>query len=149
MDPGICLRINSPGVVCETIDGEVIIINLDNGAYYSLQGTAAEIWGCVDDHGTVDEVMARMAHHYNGDPAQVGTEVMQFLDLLAAESLIVPDSALVSSRQESEGARTEGPRPEFDPPKLEKYTDMEEFLLVDPIHEVGEQGWPHTQDDTS
>jgi hypothetical protein len=31
----------------------------------------------------------------------------------------------------------------FEPPTLEHYTDMEYFLLLDPIHEVDESGWPH------
>jgi hypothetical protein len=29
-------------------------------------------------------------------------------------------------------------------PKLEKYTDMEDLLLLDPIHDVQEVGWPQT-----
>jgi hypothetical protein len=27
-------------------------------------------------------------------------------------------------------------------PVLEKYTDMQELLLLDPIHDVEEAGWP-------
>jgi len=34
-------------------------------------------------------------------------------------------------------------RPPFVKPILQKYTDMADLLLLDPIHEVGEQGWPH------
>ena|SRR6476660_8869681 len=30
----------------------------------------------------------------------------------------------------------------FVTPELHKYTDMQELLLVDPIHEVAEEGWP-------
>jgi hypothetical protein len=29
-------------------------------------------------------------------------------------------------------------------PVLDKYTDMQELLLLDPIHEVDDAGWPHT-----
>ena len=36
-------------------------------------------------------------------------------------------------------------RTPFVDPALEKYTDMQDFLLVDPIHEVSDAGWPHTQ----
>ncbi len=32
-------------------------------------------------------------------------------------------------------------------PTLSKYTDMEELLLLDPIHEVDAQGWPIARDD--
>jgi hypothetical protein len=29
------------------------------------------------------------------------------------------------------------------PPVLERYTDMQELLFLDPIHDVDESGWPH------
>jgi len=36
-----------------------------------------------------------------------------------------------------------GDRLEFSAPRLDKYTDMQQLLLIDPIHEVSdEQGWP-------
>jgi hypothetical protein len=30
-------------------------------------------------------------------------------------------------------------------PVLNKYTDMQQLLLADPLHEVQEAGWPHTK----
>ena len=29
------------------------------------------------------------------------------------------------------------------PPVLEKFTDMQDLILLDPVHEVSERGWPH------
>ena len=28
-------------------------------------------------------------------------------------------------------------------PALERFTDMEDLLLLDPVHDVEEMGWPH------
>ena len=36
-------KINTPKIVHETIDGETVILNLDNGNYYSLAGIGADI----------------------------------------------------------------------------------------------------------
>lgn len=37
----------------------------------------------------------------------------------------------------------------FEEPIFHKYTDMEDLLLLDPIHDVDETGWPKPhQDDT-
>jgi hypothetical protein len=34
----------------------------------------------------------------------------------------------------------------FTPPVLGVYTDMQEFMLVDPVHQVDEAaGWPHVK----
>jgi hypothetical protein len=35
----------------------------------------------------------------------------------------------------------------FVAPVLDKYTDMQELLLLDPIHEVDASGWPKLPDD--
>ena len=42
------LRKNGPAVVSETIDGEVIVIHLERGSYFSLRDTAAELWELVE-----------------------------------------------------------------------------------------------------
>ena len=48
MEKYSCLRINSPNIVHETIDGETIILNMDNGNYYSLIETGVDIWGFIE-----------------------------------------------------------------------------------------------------
>jgi hypothetical protein len=34
-------------------------------------------------------------------------------------------------------------RTPFMPPELEVFTDMKDLLLLDPIHAIGEAGWPN------
>ncbi|MEI6331186.1 MAG: hypothetical protein WCP16_18235 [Pseudanabaena sp. ELA645] len=41
-------KINTPNVVHELIDGEVIIVNLKKGDYYSLLSTSAKIWTGIE-----------------------------------------------------------------------------------------------------
>ena len=35
----------------------------------------------------------------------------------------------------------------FEAPSLEKYTDMQDLVLLDPVHEVDQTGWPRQQPD--
>ena len=46
MDPDARFRVNSQ-IIWETIEGEVLLINLGTGNYYSLRGTGAAIWNAV------------------------------------------------------------------------------------------------------
>ncbi|HDY70854.1 MAG TPA: PqqD family protein, partial [Nitrospirae bacterium] len=41
-------RINKPHVINEIIDGEVVILNLDTGNYYSMDKAGADIWGLIE-----------------------------------------------------------------------------------------------------
>ena len=52
----------------------------------------------------------------------------------------------VSSEAATAGSAAGGNRDSakipFEPPRLERYTDMKDYFLLDPIHEVDSAGWP-------
>ena len=141
--------INSPKVLQETIDGEVVIINLDTGHYFSLLKTGAKIWRDIEQGITQIDIVNRLHHQYEGDRTAIEQVVHQFLAELQQEELIVSTSSSQSQ------AATQHLPPSaataalemltFEPPTLEKFTDMEDLLSIDPIHEVDGRGWPHAK----
>ena len=141
MDPGDRFRINSPSIVNETIDGEAVMINLDTGSYYSTDRVGAVIWALIDDGRTLGEILSLLAERYEGNAADIETAARHFIQQLCAESLIVTAEA------PSAPARTppaNGTREPFVAPVLEKYDDMKDLLLADPIHDVDTAaGWPN------
>lgn len=139
------LAVNSPHVVAESIDGEIILIHLGSGTYFSLDGVAAEIWILLTAGVAPDDVGARIAAHFDGVPAGVDAVVGAFVDQLRGEDLLI--EAVIDDRARSaELPAAVTPRQPFVEPKLNKYTDLQDFLLADPIHDVDEQaGWPHAR----
>jgi hypothetical protein len=134
-------RINTPDITHELLDGEVIVVHVVTGSYYSLNGSAATIWGWIDRGAEVEEMASRIADLNGADREAVAAELRQFTDDLQAEGLISRAESSGHSGATLDDGATSGIVP-FSPPKLEKYSDMEELLLVDPIHEVTPQGWP-------
>jgi hypothetical protein len=138
------LRVNSPNVIHETIEGEVILIDLGTGTYYSLRDAGAAAWQAIERGADEDEIQAALALRYEGSADEMREAVRRLVAELEAEGLI---------RAESEAdAPATGPPPSqngtaarepFRPPALEKHTDMQDLILLDPVHEVGAQGWPH------
>jgi hypothetical protein len=137
--------INSPHVVHETIDGETILIHLGTGTYYSLDGVAAEVWGLLVAGASDSETQTRIETRYEADPALVVESVGALVEDLLREDLLTdraPDSE-PPLRVDVAVTDVTGP---FVVPVLHKYTDMQEFMLVDPIHDVdAEAGWPHVK----
>jgi len=129
-----------PNVMHEMIDDEVVIVNLENGTYYSLTGVGGQIWSLLDGEGhSIDSLVARVKAIYRGDQDHISAEVTKFVMQLRDEEIVnVSFSAETGSIPED----TATPGKPFAVPVLEKYTDMEEMLLVDPIHEVNDAGWP-------
>lgn len=135
--------INSPQVVQETIDGEVVIINLLKGHYYSLRGTGAFIWTQIDQQLNQELITQQVLQHYSGEAETIVPSLQSFFDQLQAEELVVIST---ESNFEEHNNNLDGlEKLPFELPKLEKFTDMEELLLLDPLHEVDESGWPNAK----
>lgn len=146
MNSLVRFRINTPTVIYETIDNEVVMIDFDSGNYYSLDKVGTDIWGFVEKGATVSEIVEGIAHQYEGSRAVIENAVNQLIAELQQEDLIAPDEAKEPESIRGLEVRAEGgsetERPSFEAPILYKYTDMQELLLLDPIHEVDEAGWP-------
>ena len=135
-------RVNTPTVTHETIDGEAVIINLDSGNYYSLVDVGSFIWGLVERGASASDVQNVILQAYNGDATDVDRGVQDLLAQLQQENLIVPVDGAVAFDYTEVLSGNGHEKPAFNPPLLHKYSDMQELLLLDPIHDVDEAGWP-------
>jgi hypothetical protein len=135
-------------VVHETIDGEAILIQLETGTYYSLRGCGPEIWTMIAGSWPADEVIAEMQRRYPADPDGVADATAALVADLVAEQLLTVAPAGANGHPIG-SPMEEAPGEEFEAPELQKYTDMEYFLLLDPIHEVDQAGWPHERPDVA
>jgi hypothetical protein len=135
-------RVNEPTVIQEVIDGEAIIADLGRGYYYSLDSLGSVVWKALVDGASVAEIIDGCAAHYQAERAEIAAGIEGLLQRLTAEQLLV-------SREGGPGHSVElgglpGAAGAWAVPTLSKYTDMEQLLLLDPIHDVDETGWPNT-----
>lgn len=134
--------IDETRIVSEIIDGEAVIVNLSNGYYYSLDPSAAEIWGWLQSGWSISEMIAVIQDRYDCSGADPETAVRTLIETFIADDLVASrsetgDPPLVERRADDSSAK----RP-FPIPSVQRFEDMRGFLLVDPIHEVDETGWP-------
>jgi len=127
-------------VVSELFDDEVVVIDMVSGNYFSLDATGAEIWTWLAEDAAPEDLVRKAVQTYDGDAGVIETTVREFLERLQAERLVVAAEAPA-------GAPAGPPDPPaskkaFHPPTLSVYTDMQDLLLLDPIHDVDETGWP-------
>ena len=136
------LSVNPSKTVHELVDDEVILIDLESGTYYSLVETAAEIWGALETGTTREQLLEALAQRYPGQDEDRDKAVLAFLDeLLKLEILKVElQNAAPTHCRLSTTAKAPS---QFVAPILAGHTNMSDLLLLDPIHDVDEQGWPH------
>jgi hypothetical protein len=140
MEETTWFKINSPAVIFETMDNEVIIINLDIGYYYSVRGLGADIWMLINQDTSYEKIYSTIAAHFQQPLENIASYIQPFLDKLLKENLITQQSRPEKSNLDSIDAFHSNST--YETPILQKYDDMKNLLFLDPIHEVDEQGWP-------
>lgn len=135
-------RIASPQITSEIVDGEVMIINLKNGHYFNLTGSCIEIWGLVQDGASRDKILSRLSQSYSADREVLASELDLLLGELQKEELIGLFPGEDPTAQAAGAPATPLP---FVAPVLTKFSDMQELLLLDPIHDVDDAGWPQAK----
>ena len=126
--------IPADGVTFERLDEEILAIHLGSGLYYSMVGTAADCWDGLVAGITVEIIANTLGRLAESEDAE--GEVRSFVATLVEEKLVIPDQG------QRAGSPTWTPMSMYTPPILERFGDLQDLLLIDPIHDVSEQGWP-------
>lgn len=137
---GNYLKPPSDQVSAERLDGEVIAIHLGTGTYFSMSGTAADIWTAASSGLHSDAWLAALDAAYGTHcPREDIERFLQvcFDNALLTESAPAEDTGWVLPEDYAREAWQE--------PSLEVFEDLRDLLLVDPIHETSALGWPHVE----
>lgn len=137
-------QLNSPTVVCDVVDEEVVLVNLESGDYYSIEQVGATIWQYLHQGRSVGEVITAVSDHYLTDTDEIEKNVHALIDQLLNEGLVVAGNGTPPVIQNGLLNTSGHPqRKPFSGVILHKFNDMKDLLLLDPVHEVNEMGWPH------
>ena len=132
-----CFEVNSPTVIGEAIDGEVMVINLVSGIYYNLTGSAAVAWPMLSAGSPLDAIAAAVGRACDVDAAVVTRDLADFVAGLEAESILRG----TGSANVPAVIPTMAPAP-YTGFAISRYDDLRALLVIDPVHEVGDFGWP-------
>jgi len=144
----VAFRVNSPQVISEVIDGELVMIDLERGTYYSAEGSGAFIWELIEAGHSLAEILHTAHRMFSGDPGVIESGIRSFVERLLAEELAFPVDGVAAPNLEHVGPSVSNGA-EFVPPVLNVYADMADILLLDPVHDVDETGWPKPKNDRS
>jgi len=76
------------GNIVSDMDGEIVMMNIDNGKYYNLGRTGGLIWELLVTPVTVKQLLPILTAEYDVDPAVIESDVIAFLEHLHEEGLI-------------------------------------------------------------
>jgi hypothetical protein len=118
---------------------EVLIVDTESGLFFSLRGCAVDIWSLIESRVTVNDIIAELGRRYEGAPGEVVAATHRCLDHLLANNLLRETE--VAGGKIAVPAGTAARQP-LVAPLVERFTDLQDLLLLDPIHDISEMGWP-------
>lgn len=126
---------NESEVAAKVIDGEVIIIRLSDGLYYSISGVGCLVWELIERRMTVGEILETVAARHDVPEAQVRDDVTSLVVELSRERLVshtTEAGSALADEAPADGAPADGVKAPYEAPVLQKYQDMADLLALDP-----------------
>ena len=125
------MRIKSK-IVSDQFDGEVVVVSLETGSYFSIRETAQEIWSLLENNIS----RAGIINSFSNLTDEEASKIESYLDFLLLEGLIEENETQVES--DTSNSLT------FVGLTYSKFDDMSDLIMIDPIHDADEeQGWPN------
>jgi hypothetical protein len=153
-DNGTAARFHlaGPEIISENFDdGESIVVNLENGFYFSLNPVGGLVFDLLGSGESLAATEAAIAARYEAEPQTIRAAITDFADRLIEEGLLAEGEPAEGAPADGLSADGAGAAPAGDGavarapfvvPELIAYTDMQDLLLADPIHDYDETGWP-------
>jgi hypothetical protein len=126
-------------IISDVFGEEVVLVNLESGVYYSLRYSAAQIWIRLINQYSPTEIFADLIQIYKVDENDLISDINLFFTQLLEVKII--KIALETEKKSIEFNSKEILVP-YTSPVLETFSDMQEILLLDPVHDVDKAGWP-------
>jgi hypothetical protein len=131
--------INEPEVIFEEFGDEIVAVHLDTGIYYSLRGSACDIWLSLKFPTSIHQILDVVLEKYEGNIDEIDAHIHQFINRLMSMNLIKTSNITPQVKSISNHLSIKST---FLPPEIDIFSDMQDILLLDPVHDVDETGWP-------
>ena len=126
-----------PKQVSRQFDDEVILANFVTGIYYSLAGTAADIWLGIQSGKSVQEIVTAFVTLGPESAENTAQSITTFIKGLLSEKIIMPHGGVPNPQPCAPQFSSS-----FAQPILERFDDLCDLLFLDPVHDVNDAGWP-------
>ncbi|SMC98173.1 lasso peptide biosynthesis PqqD family chaperone [Sporomusa malonica] len=83
--------VQAPGLIAADMDGETVMLNIEKGTYFGLDGIGSRIWELIEKPHTVRMVVVGLLKEYDVEEKTCQDDVLTFLNQLFAQGLIQID----------------------------------------------------------
>ena len=77
-----------PDMVAANIDGDVVMMDVDQGQYYGISGVGSRVWELLEESISIVGITEVICREYETDPATCRNDITKFINELIEIGLI-------------------------------------------------------------
>jgi hypothetical protein len=78
----------SPSVLTAEVDGEVVMMSIENGRYFGLDEIGSDIWRRLEPPCSFAELIDRLVADYDADRAIIAADVRVLIGRMAVQDVV-------------------------------------------------------------
>ena len=79
-----------PSVICRELAGEAVLLSLESGVYYGLDGVGTRVWQLLVEDKSIADACAAMIDEYETTLDVLHEDVLTLVDTLCEKGLVMP-----------------------------------------------------------
>ncbi len=133
------LRVIEDSLEWERVNGEVIVVSFASGKYFSLSGTAADVWQLLTFGIDESQLIELLASNWHVEDLSL-KDIKPFIEDCIVEGLI----SEVSARESDSIIElpSDLDRSKWINPSLMTFGNLKDLIMVDPVHDASLINWP-------
>jgi hypothetical protein len=80
--------VGETNIVFNEMDGETIMMSIENGEYYGINSIGSRIWTLLESPKAVSEICDTLLRDYDVTPEQCAQDVLHFLNKMAEKGVV-------------------------------------------------------------
>ena len=80
------------GNIVSDMDGEKVMLSIENGKYYNLGEIGGEIWELLKEPISIYDLIHSLLNQYDVEEEKCSNQVISFIDTLAEQNLVKVES---------------------------------------------------------
>ncbi len=78
----------SPHVFAREFDGELVLLDLDGGVYFGLDGVGATVWRALGVSATLEHAIAAVVSEFDVEEQRARTDILALVEELEAKGIV-------------------------------------------------------------
>src|SRR5216684_1383531 len=78
----------SPSVLTAEVDGEIVMMSIEQGRYFGLDDIGSDIWNRIEPPCSFTALIDRLVAEYDADRATIAADVQALLGRMAAQDVV-------------------------------------------------------------